>query len=387
MKRRLLWVGDAVVSTGFARATHHVLDELQHTWDVHVLGINYDGDPHKYAYPIYPAINWRVRATHPFGLDRIVELVRNIGPDLVVLLNDVWNVPAYLEKLGQTPAIGWLAVDGKNCKGYMLNGLKLAVFWTKFAAYEASHGGYRGPCAVVPLGVDLDIYQPMDRAQAREQFGITSALKRLGLPPDAFIVGTVNRNNPRKRLDLTIAYFAEWLQTRGVNDALLFLHVAPTGDDGFDLRQLCAYYGITNRVFIPRVEIGYGVTEKSLAAVYSVFDAQITTTQGEGFGLTTFEGMACGVPQIVPKWAALEELCGDAALQVPCSTIGVTTNGINAIGGIPDREATIEALDLLYRDKDAREEYRQRGLELVAKPEYNWKNVGLSFVNVVESLY
>ena len=73
--RRLFWVGDAVASTGFARATHKICDVLRETYEVHVLGINYHGDPHPYPYTIYPA--WV-----PFGDAMGQRRMRGMGADI-----------------------------------------------------------------------------------------------------------------------------------------------------------------------------------------------------------------------------------------------------------------------------------------------------------------
>src|SRR4030042_4693883 len=109
---------------------------------------------------------------------------------------------------------------------------------------------------------------------------------------------------------------------------------------GYDVRQLMRYYGFTKedkRLILAEPHIGHGVEEEMLPSVYSSFDVQLTTTQGEGWGLTTMEGMACGVPQIVPDWSALGEWAREAALLVPCSTHAVTPNGVNVVGGAPDK--------------------------------------------------
>jgi glycosyltransferase involved in cell wall biosynthesis len=372
--RSLLWIGDAAVASGFARATHYTLETLRQTWDVSVLGINYQGDPHRYPYDIYPCFP----GGDLFGLGRVVPLIKKIRPDVIVVQNDPWNIPAYLAKTGNVPVIGAIAVDGKNCAGRGLNGLALAIFWTKFGENEAKLGGYSGPSAVVPLGVDLNIYKPQDRLSARRTMGFPSELD------EAFIIGNVNRNQPRKRLDLCISYFAEWIKSRQINDAYFFFHTAPTGDQGYDVSQLAKYYGIANRLVLAEPEIGQGVSELALVKTYNTFDVMLTTTQGEGFGLPTFEGMACGIPQIVPNWAALEELCEDAAIKVPCSSIACTPNKINVIGGIADRNETIEAMDSLYNSVELRKEYRKKGLELVANPRYRWENVGQKFAEAME---
>lgn len=371
--RRLLWIGDAGVDTGFARCTHKTLDVLKNSWDVTVLGVNYRGDPHDYPYPIYPCFP----GGDMFGLGRVAEILQKVGPDVVVVQNDPWNLPAYMRRLANVPVIAALAVDGKNCAGRGLNGLALAIFWTKFAMQEARLGGYTGPAAVVPLGVDLDIYRPLDRAEARKIVGLPSRVH------DAFIVGNVNRNQPRKRLDLTIAYFAEWVKRYRRADAYLFLQVAPTGDSGYDCQQLASYFGVANRIILAQPAVFHGVSEEALAAVYSCFDVQFTTTQGEGWGLTTMEGMAAGIPQIVPDWSALGEWTEDAAIKVPCSSIACTPNNINVIGGIMDREGAIGALERAYVDVDLRAACRERGLALVARDCYRWPAIGAAFAAAV----
>lgn len=202
---------------------------------------------------------------------------------------------------------------------------------------------------------------------------------------DAFIVGNVNRNQPRKRMDLTISFFAEWVRTRKIDNAYLALHVAPTGDVGYDVQQLMAHYGLANRLILSSPDTWVGVAESVMNNNYNCFDVGFTTTQGEGWGLTTMEMMACGVPQIVPDWAALGEWPGDSVLKVPCSEIAVTLNGINIIGGVMDRRGAIDALDKLYNARCAREEYGRLGMELVNRPEYRWQAVGERFNEAIEA--
>src|SRR6185295_12501646 len=119
----LLWVGDACVPSGFARVTHQVLETLRKTWDVFVLGLNYHGDPHQYPYEVYPCLP----GGDGFGVGRIKELADKLGPSLIVLQQDPWNFQLYLERIKTVPVVGIVAVDGKNCRGSELNGLKLAI--------------------------------------------------------------------------------------------------------------------------------------------------------------------------------------------------------------------------------------------------------------------
>ena len=377
-KHRVLLIGDAVVSSGFARLNHAYVDGLVAAgWDVHVLALNYLGDPHKLKVPVYPCYGYA--GGDAFGLKRTKELVERLRPDVVCVTNDPWNIPEYVKRIGNTPAVASVAVDGLNCRGAGLNGLANAVFWTDFGLFQARQGGFTGEANVIPLGVDLDVYKPYRRSEVRDRL-------RLGALRDAFIVGVVGRNQPRKRLDLALVYFAEWVRTHDVRDAYLFLHVGPTGDAGYDLEQLGRYLKISNRLIISSPEMGLGVEERALAEMYSAFDVMLSTTQGEGWGLTHMEGMACGVPQIVPDWSALGEWAATAAWLVECSSVSCTPNDINVIGGVPDRGMTVAALNHLYSDKAERERLAGAGLELVLQERYRWKNIGERFADVVKSV-
>ena len=114
----VLWVGDAGVPTGFARCTDNVCNHLhEQGWIVHVLGINYYGNPdHGYPFDIWPPINYVEGCPDQFGLTRLPKLIDKIQPDIVVLLGDTWNVGAYMDAVESCqgeppPVVSWLAVD------------------------------------------------------------------------------------------------------------------------------------------------------------------------------------------------------------------------------------------------------------------------------------
>lgn len=387
--RNLLWIGDAAVETGFARATHATCDRLAQDWNVTILGLNYRGDPHDYPYQIYPA--WS--GGDMFGIGRIEYMMEKLRPRVVVVQNDPWNFPAYvdaIEKVTSVPRpkiIGSVAIDGKNCRGYMLNGLDHAIFWTEFGRAQAIRGGFNRDSSVVPLGVDLEIFKPGDKLAARRD-----ALELPEFTLDGFIVGNVNRNQPRKRIDLSISYFVEWVATHDIKDAFLYLHVAPTGEQfGYGCAQLFQYYAnefgidLAKRLILAEPAVFKGASEKHLAATYHAFDVQINTGVGEGWGLTTLEGMACGIPQIAGKFAALGEWCGNALYGVPVTDV-VSINKVNVVGGVPDKDAFIEALDILYRSPGMRYQYAERGLSKAHEPQFRWPNIAEQFTAAVNAV-
>lgn len=380
---RLLWVGDACVPTGFARVTHNVLMHFAQWWDVSVLGINYHGDPHEYPYDIYPA---SANDSDIYGLNRLPSLCRLVQPDVIVINNDPWVTPLYLKELRRhkidIPVFAYLPVDGKNVRSAPLNGLACAIAYTDFGATELRDGGYNGRLATVPHGVDVDLYRPIPQWVARDKIGLH---KNPNFTPGSFIVGVVNRNQPRKRMDLTIQLFSRWWHRIGKpKDVFLYFHCKVREDRGWNLEQLAKYYNVDSQLIVTarNMSTWVGIAESRMPWVYSAFDVQVTTTQGEGWGLTHQEGMACGIPQIVPVWSALGEWVTSGAYRVECDTHPVTPNDVNVVGGLPNEEMFINAMDRAWRFTDERLRLGRQARELVSDSQYRWPAIAYRFHRV-----
>lgn len=386
MGKRFLWVGDAVLPTGFARVTHNVCTPLveKHGWDGHVLGINYDGDPgHGYPYPIYPAST----GGDLYGKRRLGVLARHLKPDIICILQDPWVVCDYLDLdvPPEIPIVAYMPVDGQNiARASGLNGLATGIWYTEFGKKEALAGGYRGPCDVIPHGVDTSVYTPGDRNQARQDLGLEAALAvRKVAIEDAFIVMNINRNQPRKRLDLTIQVFAQWWHKAGrPANAFVFFHCARV-DLGFDLVQLARWYGVQQQIIMSNAKYSAkeSVREADLANMYRAGDLGLTTTRGEGWGLTTLEGMACRRMQAVPRFAALAEWAKDAVQFAEVSHIMVEPR-VNIIGATPSVTQMVQILDRVYHDAPFREHWADKAYERAIRPEFQWSSVSARFNDV-----
>ncbi len=392
MRKRLLFVGDGPdCPSGFGRATREILHRVKEHYDVTVLGINHRGDPGTVDYPVYTA----AAGGDAFGVGRLIWMCQMVKPDLIVIQNDGWYFPYYIAALRKKkpnfeyecpeiaaiPVIGAVAVDGLNFDGDWIKDLTSVIFWTDFAESEARKGGFAGTSYVIPLGVDLETFYSVDHDQALER-------QKIGMLKGKFIVGNINRNQPRKRWDLTIRYFAAWVNSRRIEDARLFLHCAPTGDKSTNVLSLAHYYGVLDKIVLYEPEPFYGKADEDMRDVYNCFDVLMSTTQGEGMSLPTMEAMACNVACVVPAWSALGDWARGAAALVPCTSTALQTfsPSINVIGGVADERAFVEALDLLYRDKSHRELVAAMGLARVAEERFRWDNIGARWVGVLDSV-
>lgn len=389
---KVLWVGDFGTSTGFARVTEaccHALVENGH--EVVVLGLGYYGDPIDRPWKSYPCVNPLAGGRDAYGIGRIGAIMFAEQPDVIVVLNDPWNIPAYLDSLegfanrlaeaGQAPrlppVVGFLAVDAVNQDGEPLNRLAHVAVWTEWAAGELKRCGYAGSTTVVPLGVDTSVFSPRDRVLSRAVAAPTAE--------DCFLIGVVGRNQPRKRIDLTLAVFAEFVERYRIDDAKLYIHTAPTGERGCDIRRLVRHYNLHGRVIVNEPAVGCGVAEQEMPLIYSSFDVYLTTTQGEGWGLPALEAMACGVPVVAPRWSGLASWAGEGAVLVPCTetALNAPINGNPyTIGGVVGRSECASALHDLYVSSNHRAACRQRGLRLAEK--LPWEATGAGMLGVLE---
>jgi glycosyltransferase involved in cell wall biosynthesis len=134
--------------------------------------------------------------------------------------------------------------------------------------------------------------------------------------PGKFVVTIPNANKgilpSRKAWGENLLAFSMF--ARDKDDVLLYLHTDVTGSGhGIDLSALIKASGISaDKVqFVDQYEHRMGVSDETMAAVYTRADVLLSATAGEGFGLPVLEAQACGTPVIVSNFSAQPELVGD----------------------------------------------------------------------------
>ncbi len=397
----ILVVGDAVAPTGFARVTQSIISRLKDYYDFHQLGINYNGDPHHESWKIYPA----GLGGEPHGVRRIGELVTKIKPDAILLVNDIWIIADYLRVLTtlphKVPTAAYIPIDSEPINAGLVQQLQTLdrlIVYTDFAAQTLQNAADSAALAdpnfnlatieVIPHGVDTRLFYPLFSLDEDLMAGRREVRKKL-LPNDksfeeSFIVLNANRNQPRKRIDITIEGFARFAYNKPQN-VKLYLHMGTT-DQGWDIIGLTKRFQIADRLIMSHGEAGPpNLTTEQLNFMYNACDVGINTAEGEGWGFPAFEHAATGAAQIVPDFAGPGSIWkGAAEMLKPTLTLVSTGSMTNANLIAP--ETVSLALQTLYENPQILRERSISAYKRAIETRYTWDEIAGSFRILINEL-
>tara|TARA_S200002703_G_scaffold21848_1_gene18464 strand:+ start:5523 stop:6731 length:1209 start_codon:yes stop_codon:yes gene_type:complete len=389
-KKKILWSGDVVAMTGFARVTENLITRLDDKYEIIVLGNNWWGDPApdlQNRFRMYPSSNRH--QTEPFGVQRIREVVEREKPDIVFVNNDVWIVNQIysqienLHKKGDFKFVAYCPMDSYQWAGGLLDkspAWDKLIIYTEFGAREFMNAGFPKEIVVIPHGVTTSQFTTLDKAECRRE---------LGLKEESFIVFNGNRNQARKRQDVTIEAFAKFAEDKP--DAMLYMHMG-LKDQGWDIMSLFAQEmnkrGIdangriimtSNSPHPPNVPV------RLLNVIYNAVDVGVNTCKGEGHGLVNHEHAACGVAQVVPDHTSLKEIFHGAGLLIDTAFVDVDMN-FNRRMPVPSADHLAEILNDLYHDREKLKAIGMACKERALDPMYQWDTIAANFEEVFDEV-
>ena len=385
---KILYAGDAFVQTGFGRVAEYLLPALAKEHDVHVLATNYHGDHDEEAikYKTYPAM---VHGSDPFGSHRIAELVQTIKPDLVWVTNDLWvaiNLWGVVKTLRETIRFKFFVYTPIDSYGIFPELNDPVSEWdglatyTEFGKEELVKMGYEKPIAVIPHGTDFTKFFPIDPLECRRE---------LGVPEDTFIVFNGNRNQPRKRIDLTIKGFIEFAKDKP--DARLWLNMGAK-DMGWELIPLFKRvardtgYDAAGKLILtsPHFSTHNCLPIEQLNKVYNCVDIGLNTCIGEGWGLVNSEHAATGVAQVVPDHTSLKEIFNDVP-RIACNGSETDRNyGLERL--LPDPSSVTDILNGYYEDRNSLKAAGNWCYERIHEREFTWPVITQKMLRIVEEV-
>jgi glycosyltransferase involved in cell wall biosynthesis len=426
-KKVLVMTDSAKIDTGFGRVGREVWSYLFSTgkYEVHSIGWFHQENARECPYPIYTTKkNERGMITQEdkYAHKTLPQIVDKIKPDLVWTLGDMWMTDHVKDAPNRNTFkwMGYFPIDGQPSPskwGPVVENMDYAV---AYGAYGMNVIKQRAPKANLDYiyhGVNTRLFRPHP-PEARKQF----KSQLLGLKQDKTVIGIVARNQPRKAFDsLFKAYYhvlnGEYVRCKNCDeitvsdydvverkvttphacrscgskditkgkpkdDIILYLHCAPK-DCGWDLIDLQADFDLKgNIIFNPEIQIGRGVAEGTLAAVYNAIDIFTLPTRGEGFGLPILEAMSSGIPVIATDYSAHPEWCKDSTILIP-PKITEAEPLTNIRRAIIDMDEYVKALLMLIENESMRKKYGELGRKQAEK--MDWSIINRQWEKLVDS--
>ena len=209
---------------------------------------------------------------------------------------------------------------------------------------------------VIPHGTNVEDFKPLDKdikLKIRESLGISK---------DTCVVINVNRNQPRKDISRTMEAFAKF--KKKVPNSILFLYCKPD-DIGGNLPLKMKYYGLEDKkdVFFPQMPTGkkafQGTPIEEVNQAYNSADMCISTTLGEGWGLSLTEAMAAKIPAIFPANSSINEIIGDdeRGFKIKCGNhpslhIQLSGNVDDPIRQLTDVDDMVEKMVFVWENRN-----------------------------------
>lgn len=325
-KKKILCLFDYDCHSGFANVSHNLLDQL----DLHykgevefvIVAINYHGKGYKKGTRTVLSAKEASPAKRIYGEDAFLNILATDNTiDAFFIMQDLQVIKGMQRSLEAVkrkrmtdgfPVIGmfYFPVDSELfpewCKGWEF--MDSMITYTNYGKEQfAKHSNQK--VEVIPHGCNFKDYFKMPSTKQRK-------LRQELFPNNDFVLVTVNRNQVRKDYPSLLIGWAEALKKVESKNPLLYIHALEKDDAGYDLGA------IIKTLNIPRETIqfcdyngnGTPYTRAQLNEIYNAADGFITTTTGEGWGLTVTEAISVGLPVILPLHTSFTDIIGDETM-------------------------------------------------------------------------
>jgi glycosyltransferase involved in cell wall biosynthesis len=402
---KVLWLSDGGCHTGFGRVTHEVGERLVRDYghEIHVLAINHRGDDYPSVLdPTKKTPLWLYRPTtlrgdDLYGNTRIIEML-GLEPDVVVMVQDAHMILKQLYEnqfdpqrflLQARPIIAYVPVDGYNIPPLWVEVLpKIAkmVAMSKFG--QDSYPG----SDLVPHGVDPDRFwpvsdqRPITLKSGKVLHSRKDCLRALGMDEDTFLILRVDSNSGRKDYANLIHALIPVME-RNPKIHAWFHCEASRGTAATDIPVLLSRTidrVDPDRFHFPGMYTKFvGWPDAELNALYNAASMFVSTSRGEGFGLTLAEAAMVGLPIVAQNVSAIPETVGPGAILVEPDRYLTVPSGEDV--ALPDPEAFSEAIERLYRSAGMRRALGEAGRQHVLSS-FSWDATTKRFDEFIREL-
>lgn len=385
--KTILFFGDSpAANTGLGTVAREILARLQATGRYRIIcwGVNHWApytDPQRFPYAIYAAgLNQRGDI---YGVNGFLKLAK-VPHDLLFSIADLQIIEkfaSHYRKITAAPWVAYIPVDADllNVDLRSLAYVTVPVAYTEYGRDQLARHGIRAE--VIYHGCDTETFRPAGLEQRRawraSHFGIDEA---------TFLVMAVARNQWRKDLARTMLGFARFHERHP--DSRLYLH-SKIKDVGGNLITQSVAAGLETAKDIiftpPDFDEIRGIKVEILNELYNCADAVVSTSLGEGWGMSATEAFSTGAPFLGPRNTSLIEIVGrdeERGWLADCGRELVASYGFDDhLRPLTDLDSWVAKLEEIYFGDGVRE---KTAAARAWVEENTWDSAGDRWVRLIE---
>src|SRR5581483_532746 len=271
---------------------------------------------------------------------QLATLLREFQPDIIDLWEEPWGLVSAQacrlrnQMLPQTKIVceteqnleKTLPFPFERFRRYTLSNADFVIGRSDEAIEIVRRKGYRGPARMVPNGVDLDLFRPLDRDECRRKLNL-----------NRFTLGYVGRLVEEKGL-------ADLLEAMGMLGDGADLLLVGSGSFEASLRQKVNALKLDDRVrFVPACPLNeLPVVMNALDVL--VLPSRTTHRWKEQFGRVIVEAHACQTPVIGSDSGAIPNVIGEAGLVFPEANPSALAAAVRQLIDDPERKIRLGKL-------------------------------------------
>lgn len=376
-------------TTGYSKVMYNIVKELKNHKDINVsvFGIQKFTDVNDNCRQDVLSDNimlWDVygydKDDFGFGTKSLRTFISINQPDIVMIYNDPNVVEKYIQNLllfenRKFKIVVYLdqIYDYQNQRimNFICDNSDHVFCFTDYWLDNLKFFNQKDNKSVMKHGLSNDTFWILNNSLCKTTLGFKS---------DDFIFLNLNRNQTRKRLELTINGFVLFLKELRPSNAYLYLGNI-RDDKGVDVEEAYKYElrkaGLDQSflkylIIVPKDKV---LTDQEVNILYNASDVGVNTCEAEGFGLCSYEHAMLGKPQIVSDLGGLKDFFNETN-SLTCKPVArvYSNNGGDLSGDsvIVNVEDVKNNMIKYYTDKDL---YQKHSFEVLKiRERYNWKN-------------
>ena len=351
-KKRILMVGEYnIAKSGFGLYTREILSRLHKTGKYHIAELSCFNDGSSLPivpWKVYPNAadpndknmikGYNADSSNVFGKWRFDQVLLDFKPDIVFDIRDFWMIEFEGISLLR-PYFHWLIAPTVDSLPQQLNWLQTFSTADTVCAHTdwavdhmRDDVGHNIPAATsVSDSVDTDVFRPIEYSNNvnRAQHFV---------PDDAWIVGSVMRNQKRKLIPNLMGIVRDLRAVTNSTRPHLLLHTSYPEKQGWDIPSLLLEYNAYNYTLFTyycqvchKPHVGYfkgektncpfcgdksavfpnvvkGLTDAQLNKIYNLMNVYVQYAICEGLGIPQLEAASAGIPLISVDYSAMSEV-------------------------------------------------------------------------------